>query len=398
VKVLFLSRWFPYPADNGSKLRIWNNLQHLAARHEVTLITFGDQRELADADALAKLRQHCARVRAIPYRGFRRSSTRALLGLFSPMPRWLVDTYSNSLARAIAEESRLQSHDVVVASQLEMAPYVLGLRNVPAVLEELEVSVIREGSERARSPLQRQRARLTWLKERSYLRRILPRFGACTVASEPELAHIRQILPNYRNVVVLPNAVSVNSYAGDFGQPLPHSLVFSGALTYYANFEAAEFYLGHVHPLVISAVPQTVLKLTGSTAGVDVECLPRPAGVEFTGYVPDVRPVIAQSWASIVPLRQGGGTRLKILEAMALGTPVISTSKGAEGLDAQHGHNILIADTPEAFAARIVELFESPRLRAHLAEGGRRLVGSKYDARQVGEQLCTLVESVRKAA
>jgi glycosyltransferase involved in cell wall biosynthesis len=99
-----------------------------------------------------------------------------------------------------------------------------------------------------------------------------------------------------------------------------------------------------------------------------------------------------------VPIRQGGGTRLKILEAMALGTPVISTSKGAEGLDARDGRDILIADSPETFARRIVDLLGSSELRAHIARGGRELVRSRYDAGIVGQQLCSLLETVRLAA
>jgi glycosyltransferase involved in cell wall biosynthesis len=246
--------------------------------------------------------------------------------------------------------------------------------------------------------LARQRARLTWLKMRAYLRRMLPMFAACTVASEAEKEHIQEIAPGYRNLTVVPNAVSLERYAGDFGQPRPNTLVFSGALTYDANFDAAEFYLSQVHPLVLRSVPDALVRITGSCDGVNVGRLPRPDGVEYTGYVPDIRPTVAQSWASIVPLRQGGGTRLKILEAMALGTPVISTSKGAEGLDARDGPEILIADSPQAFAARIIELFNSPALRASLAEAGRRLVRANYSADQVGARLCNLLETVRAAA
>ena len=107
-----------------------------------------------------------------------------------------------------------------------------------------------------------------------------------------------------------------------------------------------------------------------------------------------VRPVVAQSWASIVPLRLGAGTRVKVLESMALGTPVVSTTKGAEGLEVRDGENILIADSPTEFAKRVVDLLRSPELRARLATAGRRLVESKHDWEVVGQELRALVERV----
>jgi polysaccharide biosynthesis protein PslH len=127
--------------------------------------------------------------------------------------------------------------------------------------------------------------------------------------------------------------------------------------------------------------------------GVDIANLLMPPGVQLTGYLADVRPTIAESWVSLVPLRQGGGTRLKILEAMALGTPVVSTSKGAEGLETNHGENILLADTAAEFAQRTIELLRSPELRARLVAGGRRLVESRYDWRVVGADLRQVVNS-----
>jgi glycosyltransferase involved in cell wall biosynthesis len=116
--------------------------------------------------------------------------------------------------------------------------------------------------------------------------------------------------------------------------------------------------------------------------------------VQYTGYLTDIRPVVAQSWMSVVPLRKGGGTRLKILEAMALGTPVLATTKGADGLDVTDGENILLADDPQRFAQQAMRLLRSPELRTRLAIAGRRLVMSKYDWRVVGPRFNVLVDNV----
>jgi polysaccharide biosynthesis protein PslH len=120
--------------------------------------------------------------------------------------------------------------------------------------------------------------------------------------------------------------------------------------------------------------------------------LPRSDGLTYTGYVDDIRPEIAESWASVVPLRRGGGTRVKILESMALGTPVVSTPKGAEGLDVVPGQHILLAEHPDEFARHVVDLCQSPGLRRRLAENGSQLVSSRYDWNSVGEQILAVVE------
>jgi glycosyltransferase involved in cell wall biosynthesis len=170
--------------------------------------------------------------------------------------------------------------------------------------------------------------------------------------------------------------------------------VYAGALTYHANYDAAQYLLADIYPRLAAKVPGLTLRVTGGTRGVDLDALPTHPGVHYTGYVPDIRPVVARSWVSVVPLRVGGGTRLKILESMALGTPVVSTSKGAEGLEVTHGENILIADDPRDFADSVTEVLQSPALRARLASGGRRLVETTYAWDIVGPRLRALVEQV----
>jgi glycosyltransferase involved in cell wall biosynthesis len=138
------------------------------------------------------------------------------------------------------------------------------------------------------------------------------------------------------------------------------------------------------------------LHITGSTQGVDVESLPMDAHVILTGYLPDIRSVVASAWICVVPLRVGGGTRLKILEAMALGTPVVATSKGAEGLDVTPDKNILIADEPDEFAAKTLRLLREQDLRNRLADNGRRLVEEKYGWSAIGQAFLRIVENVAR--
>ncbi len=393
MRILFLSRWFPYPPDNGSKIRISNILKQLSRRHDVDLVTFYESSDIVDEDALGTLKQVCHEVKPVPYRPYRPGSARAVAGLLSRQPRYLVDTYSYAMQAAIKEELTTHRFDAVVASELSMVPYTISIRGIPAILEDSELSIA-DDALRTGSLAKRARCYLTWLKLVSYLNSVLPEFAACTVVSESEKGRLMNAVPNYRNVKVIPNAVDLSRYDGDFGAPHPNTLVFCGALTYSANYDALRFFLRDIYPLIARDVPNVVLRVTGRIEGVDLSSLRSYPGVQYTGYVDDVRPVVAQSWVSVVPLRVGGGTRLKILESMALGTPVVSTSKGAEGLAVSDGENILIADQPKEFAAGVVSLLRSTELRGKLAASGRFVVESRYDWDGVGRELVELVERV----
>ncbi|MFN8637415.1 MAG: glycosyltransferase family 4 protein, partial [Chloroflexota bacterium] len=253
-------------------------------------------------------------------------------------------------------------------------------------------SMFRDQVGKAGSFLGAARRWLMWAKLQSYLRRTLPSFRATTVVSEGERRNVAVAAPNYPNVHVVPNAVAVHEYGAYYGAPEPWSIVFAGALTYNANYEAASWMLRSVFPRVKAEVPSAILRISGRHDGVDLGGLPHSSGLELTGHLADVRPLIARSAVSVVPLLSGGGTRLKILESMALGTPVVSTSKGAEGLAVTHNENILIADTPSDFAICVSAVIKDRRLRQRLSEAGRSLVWSHYDWNVVGEQLRSVVE------
>jgi len=221
------------------------------------------------------------------------------------------------------------------------------------------------------------------------------KFDLVTTPSAQDRQMLLDLAPDLdqTRVAVLPNGVDVASYSGDWGEPEPGALIFPGALTYHANYDAMRFFLDEVFPLVRRVNPEAVLRITGKTERVDLGSLNLGAGVTLTGYLDDVRPAVARSWACVAPLRVGGGTRLKILEAMALGTPVVATSKGAEGLDVTPGHNILIADDPGQFADAVLGLLDDPMLRQKLALNGRRLVESLYDWQSIGDRLNEIIES-----
>ena len=391
MRILFISRWYPYPPDNGSKIRIYNMLRQLSRRYEISLVSFREADDQVDSARIEHVRGFCSEVRVVPYREYNPSSPGALLGLLSTQPRYLIDTHSREMDMAIRDACRSLSPDLVLASQMDTLPYALRVGG-PIVLEELELAVHREAIRRSRTTPGRIRARLSWAKLASYLRSTLPRVSVCTVVSERERQHLLTAAPAYQRVAVLPNAVDVRTYDFASEAVVRNTLVFCGSLTYRANYDALLYFLTEIYPLIVQRVPDVKLYVTGSTTGVDLASLPDQPGVIYTGRLTDVRPLVASCSASVVPLRVGGGTRLKILESMALGTPVVSTSKGAEGLDASDNEHVFITDSAPQFARRTVELMQSPETRLRMGWNARRLVEDRYDWAVIGQRLDDLLE------
>lgn len=385
MKILFLSGWYPFPANNGSKIRIYNLIKGLSEHHALTLLSFTEQNQ-----PVAEAPPFCQDVYIAAKKAFNPSSWRARLGYLSPRPRLVADVYSAEMARYIDRLLYANRYDLVIASQSGMAMYSPRFRGVPAILEELELGTYYEGFVKA-SGWRRWRNGLTWLKHKRWVASMLKDFSACTVVSALEQKLAQEVVPHYRSFEIIPNCVAIDQYNDAREAPQPNTLVFTGSFSYYPNYDAMCWFLGNVFPLIQRDVPDVQLTITGNTAGYT---LPPAENVMMTGYVDDVRPYIARSWASIVPIRYGGGTRLKILEAMALHTPVVATSKGAEGLDLRNGQHILLADTPEDFAQAVVQVLRQPVLRQQLVDKAYAVTCTQYDWQVVLPRFLDLVERV----
>jgi glycosyltransferase involved in cell wall biosynthesis len=289
--------------------------------------------------------------------------------------------------------------DVVVASQIDMASYALPVKAPVRVLEELEISNYIDAKAQKRTRLGRWRQALTLFKTRRYFGRTASRFDGVTVVSERERQEILHLSHSPSCVEVIPNGVDISANQLPPGDPDPGSLIYSGSVTYFANLDAVRYFVEEIFPLVLQQSPQVKFYVTGKTKGVPLDSLPinnsLKDSVIFTGYLPDIRQKVASAWASVVPLRQGGGTRLKILESLAVGTPVIATSKGVEGLSIVAERDFLLADSPTEFAAQILRLLEDPALRSRLSEQGRNIVGQDYDWNQIGVRFNDFLERVR---
>lgn len=387
MRILFLSRWYPYPADNGSKLRVLSLIKRLAAEHQLSLISFYDVSN-GQPDTAA-LNPYCQEIIPVPRKDFDPESLQSRLGFFSMTPRSVLDTYSPGIEQAIQESLQREKYDLVIASQFDMALYADCWRPLPAVFEEVEVGVYLDQVEQAEKLSGRLRTGLTWWKHRRYLASLLDKFSACTVVSEQEARLLEKINPKLTNLSVIPNCVDLQDYSTIHEEPEQNTLIFTGSFRYEPNYEAMVWFVEKVFPALLKSAPEVRLIITGDHAG---RKLPSNEHVTLTGYLPDIRTAIARAWVSLAPIHSGGGTRLKILEAMALKTPVVATTKGAEGLDLSAGKHLMIVDEPEAFAEACLDVLKSRELRAKLADNAFQVLQAQYSWQSVMPRFLRLVD------
>lgn len=287
------------------------------------------------------------------------------------------EVHSQAMQEAIDELCSTESFDVIQLESTFLCTFRFPTAT-PLVLDEhnIEYELFQRMSEGERSLPRRVFNRVEHARFRRFEQACWNRADACVVTSEREVDTVRTAAPD-TPLVVVPNAVDLDYFAPSTAPVEPHTVIFSGTLNYRPNLDAARYLIDEIWPLVRRRYPNARLTLTGSHEGVDIRSLARP-GVRLLGQVPDVRPYVREATAVAVPIRIGGGTRLKVLEALAMGKATVSTAAGCEGVAVRDGEHLMLAEDPSTFASRIFEVFENPGLRDALGQAGRRLIETRY--------------------
>ena len=386
MRVLFVTPLLPVPPDNGGAQRIFGLIQQVRQDHHVTVLSLvGPDDDVSEAERML------GRLIAVPVAwtarqppnaARRRAQLRSLVSLHSAQRRLMAPP---ALQSALDSLLARESFDVM---QCEFAP--VGLLHTPTTIprildaHNIEHDLLRQIARQA--PLLRQLFNmLEWRKLAREERAAWRQATHCLATSEADAATIRSSVPT--PVSVIPNGVDLAALPlSPLSLGKPERLVFVGTLRYWPNVEGVTWLLRQVLPHVRAAIPSVEVTIVGSDPPPALQALARAASVRLTGRVPEVTPWITRAGIVVVPLRSGGGTRLKILEAFALGRPVVSTSIGAAGLDVCDGQHLLLADTPEAFADAIVRLIRDAALRSQLVAAARQLVVERYDWARIGAQ------------
>jgi glycosyltransferase involved in cell wall biosynthesis len=385
--VLIVAPWLPWPVDFGGAARVYQLTRGLAEQHEVMLLAPAGPDE---HDALRALGEWCD-VTAVPVRWTARQPAdrakrlRQLLSLTGRRSFLEATTWKPQFQATLERLFATRRIDLVQFEFPQMALFrpprpVATVVDAHNVEHELLARVAADASSLGQRVFNLAEAQ----KARALERAVWRAATVCVATSERDACAIEHASGTPTRVV--PNGVDVDYYAGWPRQPILDRLVFTGAMRHAPNAEGARWFVEQVLPLVRRDVPDASLAVVGADPPASVRAL-AGALVHVTGRVDAVRPWLATANVAVVPLHAGGGTRLKILEAFAAGTPVVSTTLGAEGLAVRHGEQLLLADTPTEFAAAVTRVLSNDALAARLAASGAALARANYDWSRITPQL-----------
>ena len=393
MNILVLTPYIPYPPNFGGSVRIFHLIRQLARWHNVHLLSFREERGAGDPKGLEPI---CKSVTLIPryVANKRRQQFTSLLSTRSF--QWKFH-HSDALQVALDRLVREQTIDLILVEFSQMAGYQFPT-GVPVVLDEhnVEFDLLDRMAARESSVV---RKFFNSVEAKKFRREEI---AACRVAaltlvtSERDGDLLRQHAPRLRTATIT-NGVDCDQFARPAGPRKPDTAVFVGATHYFPNEEGVLYFLREVFPRIKEKQSRFRFTVVGGKPPMSIVQLQSDA-VQVTGYVNDVRPFMWESSVFVVPLRMGGGTRFKIVEAFAAGIPVVSTRLGAEGIPVEDGRELLLADTPAEFAAAVLRVLANPGLAESLAQAGHEYVRRNFDWSVIGEKLNNELAAVLKPA
>jgi sugar transferase (PEP-CTERM/EpsH1 system associated) len=373
LSILFVTPRFPLPLLSGDRARAFHQLRLLARRHRVTLVTYADPAQADEARIALEARG--VRIVTEPFSAVR-AAGRVVRGTWSKRPLQVAFFDSRRLRgaiRALAARERFDLAHVQLARAVPLVGDDLRLPRVVDLVDALSLNMARRAAHDR--GITRWAARVDADRLQAYERQICAHADAATVAAPAD----REAIGRFRSLYVNPNGVDLAAFPHLGGARDGKRIVFSGNLGYFPNVDGICWFVKHVMPHVWREEPRAHLTLAGARPDLRIQALARrDPRIEVTGYVERLHPWLAASRVAVAPMISGSGQLLKVLEAMATGTPVVGTSLGLNGIDARGGEQALVGDTPEELASHVVAVLRDDRLAAGLAAAGRELVERLY--------------------
>ena len=394
MKILVLYPYVPYPIDRGTYQRTFHLLRELARVHEVSLLAIDEHGERVRHKNVFS--EFCQRVEIVPF------EHPAWMKLFPERVRaktpatvlhWNIPALERMLDRMLIGGD----YDAVHICDIVMAQYFLEKhRDIPIVVDRSRVDLQFQLMEHRQLELPVRTRMLRWenyLKLWFYERAVARRAEFQIVCGKDDERFVRRFISPRSAVSVLPNGVDLQYFSpGASSDPRAEepTVIFCGTMDYSPNVDGLKWYFKRIHHKLRNLVPELRILIVGKKPAPEILRFAKMPEVTVTGEVSDVRPYYRRAWLQIVPLRIGGGTRLKIVESMAMGTPVVSTSIGAQGLGLCHNNEILLADSPTAFAEETARALQSLPLRRALQRSGLEAVCSRMGWQTIGKELNNL--------
>lgn len=398
MRILWLKTELLHPVDKGGKIRTYQMLKHINRLHDVTYLTLANQQD--DPDALASANEYCARLVPVRWSETRKSSARfytdLAFNLGSPLPYAIQKYRSTDMKRAFLRECFERDYDLVVCDFLTPAINYIHSPTRPAVLfqHNVESAIWRRHYETQTNRVKKAFFYNQWQKMYRYERDTCRAFNAVIAVSRADRDQMRDEF-GVSEVYDVPTGVDTEYFRPLGNGPDPYNLVFTGSMDWMPNEDAIIYFAEKILPQITRRMPLVTLTVVGRNPSRRLKAIADANNqIKVTGRVDDVRPFIDSASAYVVPLRVGGGTRLKIYEAMAMGKPVISTTIGAEGLPVADGKELLIADDPEAFAGAAIRLLSDARLRERVGRRARATVCAHHGWERAASDFMKVCEGV----
>ncbi|MEO7144287.1 MAG: glycosyltransferase family 4 protein [Bryobacteraceae bacterium] len=394
MKILWVNSSFLHPTNRGGQIRTLEMLRQLHRRHEVHYVAFEDPDQ---PEGMRRSPEYSTRAYPVPHhappRGSAGFAVQAAANLFSSLPLPVSRYRSPAMAAVIRDLLAREQFDAVVCDFLFPALNFDRLDRCVLFAHNVETAIWQRQAQTARNPALRwyfgRQARRMFKCERDVCRKV-----ARVVAVSPVDAEKMRQMFGVSNATDVPTGVDVDYFAPPPESPRQADLVFIGSMDWMPNIDGVEYFTQEIFPLIQARRPDCTLAVVGRFPPPKIVRLAgRNPNIRVTGMVPDIRPYLWGAAVSIVPLRIGSGTRLKIYESMAAQIAVVSTTVGAEGLEIHPPNDIRIADDPAAFAHRCLELLDDADARRGVAEAGRRLVVSRFSWEKVTRRMEELLTS-----
>jgi polysaccharide biosynthesis protein PslH len=397
MKILWVKAGGLVPPDTGGKIRSYNILRQLARKHSVTFFSFYAAHANDQHPALNNIFHKAI---CLPLDLPDPKSAGELLDygryLFSLNSYSVMKYCRPQVRRELNSLLQRERFDVILCDFLFAAPAIPWDFPCPKVLftHNVEAMIWKRHYQVARNPLWKALSWREWKTMDRAERRYLKRADHVLAVSETDQDHFLNYLPPSK-LTIVPTGVDVEFFQPRHDQEDPDSLVFTGSMDWLPNEDGIFYFVEQVLPRIREQIPEVSLWVVGRKPSPRLkELAAHEKNVQVTGWVEDIRPYLSRSAVCIVPLRIGGGTRLKIFEAMAMAKAVVSTTIGAEGLPLRHGESILLADDPEDFARQTVELLRNPERRNRIGAAAHKMVTEKYSWAQVADGFAQVLERV----
>ncbi|MBI3243386.1 MAG: glycosyltransferase [Chloroflexi bacterium] len=382
MKVLLLTQVLPYPPDSGPKVKTLNVLKYLARHHEVTLVSFvrGDQ----SAD-VKQLDRYCRAIHTVPMeRAAIHDALAMARSLLTGQPWMMVRDDRAAMRQLVDRLSAETRFDIAHADQLNMAQYAERVKGARKILDAHNALwlLYKRLWQTMGNGLRKILLGRDWQLIKKYEGRTCRDFDAVLAVSDEDKAALEEAMGRRGGITVIPIAVDTDELAPVNRLPDADHILHIGTMYWPPNIDGILWFIRDIYSRIRAGRPGVEFDVVGARPPQEiVELGKNGSGINVTGYVDDPTPYLQKAGAMVVPLRSGGGMRVKILNALSQGLPIVTTTLGCEGIAVEPGKHVLVADTPEAFAQATLRLLEDKALAAELGRNGRQLIQSTYDYR-----------------